>query len=639
MDMKYDSRPARTDCDAVLSLIGTIRDCDVIKKLRSGTKFHNRELFFTILEQQLNKEYLSNQVTVNYESSNKNYKILEIGLKGGQFPFFKYQQRYISWIIELEMDILNKNNGFYVPDDTSIRTPSISYDISKQTISFLKHNDARFINYNSFKGCGVVLDECLGKSTIAAGLIGLTSMNSAVNYGQIIDEKYIISKATLVICESVDIKLYLQVLNTINPNIVIKVITTEKDYKSLSYLAAVSCDVILLSFQFFTVLRNYSDLYVPGVEREHLQDWYYSDLLKDDGIFEKTKPELSLIKFKRLIIDDCDISRCLGKIKNLRYETILIMGVSINDMYQELFFDFKSKYNVRYIQNLIKFEGNAGEILRESQTCLSIHTIIPYSLSIKEKILLKIYRLEYEALRLENFLISPKDFCEHNNINTVITTKEKAREYLTYTGNQTGQLTEATECPICFKESFEDKIITFCGHAFCCDCLVKSLYSKGNCPICRAQIEDNGYIHLVGDEAGGFTSKIDKILELINDNRLKESRTIIYCENKFVASMIANALKIVHIKYSDSTLIKKKVGTIIKNFIDTQAKGILLISQDTFHGKYDFKDIGGIVVVDNDRFVLAANIYTDNVLNGILKRTNSIGSYDSTNILRLSLEN
>lgn len=218
MDMNYDSRSIAAHCDAVLTMSGTIRDSNVIKKLRSGAKFHNRELFFTFLEQQLIKEYLSNQVCVNYDQSNKNYKILELGFKCVEFPFFKYQQRYLSWILDIEMDILNKNNGFYVPDDTTIRTPGISYDISKQTISFLKHNDTRFINYNSFKGCGIVLDECLGKSTIAAGLIGMTSLNCNINYGQIIDETYIISKATLVICDIADIKVYLKVLNAINPD-------------------------------------------------------------------------------------------------------------------------------------------------------------------------------------------------------------------------------------------------------------------------------------------------------------------------------------------------------------------------------------------------------------------------------------
>lgn len=639
MDINYDSRSVRADCDAVLTMSGTIRDSNVIKKLRSGTKFHNRELFFTVLEQQLNKEYLSNQVSVNYDQSNKNYKILELGFKGVKFPFFNYQQLYISWIIELEMDILNKNNGFYVPDDTTIRTPGISYHISKQTISFLKHNDARFINYNSFKGCGIVIDECLGKSTIAAGLIGMTSLNCNINYGQIIDETYIISKATLVICDIADIKVYLHVLNAINPDTVIKVITNEKDYKNFSYLNAVSCDVILLSFQFFTVLRNSSDLYVPGVEREYLQDWYYSDLLKCDGIFEKTKPELSLIKFKRLIIDSCDISRCLSKIKSLRYETILIMGSSINDMYQELFFDFKSKYNARYVQNLIKFEGDPEEILREACTYLPIHTLVPYSLSISEKILLKIYKAEYQPTRLENFLISPKEFCEYNKINTVITTQDKVSQYLTHSGAYIGEHSENTECPICFKENLEDKIITFCGHAFCCECLLKSLYSKGNCPICRAEIEDNGYIHLVPDDSGSYSSKIDKILEILNEQCLKDSQTIIYCESKFIAAIIANALKGINYRYSDSSLTKKKSSIVIKNFIDTQTNGVLLISRDTFHGKYDFKDIANVIVVDNDRFVLAANIYTDTVLNSILKRTNSIGSCVSTNILRLSLEN
>jgi len=52
--------------------------------------------------------------------------------------------------------------------------------------------------------------------------------------------------------------------------------------------------------------------------------------------------------------------------------------------------------------------------------------------------------------------------------------------------------TDISNCPICFDEITLNKnsCLTPCGHAFCFNCMVKSLNNSNMCPYCRALIND-----------------------------------------------------------------------------------------------------------------------------------------------------
>jgi hypothetical protein len=624
-------------CNAVLRITGVIQDHKVIKKLRSGKKFYNRDLFFLILEHHLVFEYSSNTFKINYDDSSKNFKILE-SYKGNWYPFYEYQQKVISWILDIEMDILNKNNDFYCPTENTIRTSGISYNLHKKTISFLRHNDTRFLIYNSFKGCSVILEESLGKSTISAGLLGLTSGNSAVNFGQIIDESYIISKANLVICDLLDIPVYTKVLTSIDKDINIKIIKNEKDYKAMTYMDLISCDIVIITFYFFSILRNESDLLGGyGSEKNSNQNWFYSDLIKDCNIFEKTKPELSLIKFQRLILDDCgDVSRIITKVKALQYNFIVIFTTQESNIYPGFLFEINSKYNKRFISNLIRQDETRDLIFQETKCSLANNLEIYYTLSKKEQILFSLYKAEFRCLSINNFLISPKSFCEYNSIKTLVTTEQKAKEILENAGKYIqGSIGNTSgfpqDCPICFKEKFDEKIITMCGHIFCPDCMTKSLVSKRNCPICRALIEDNSYFYTVLDDNESFSSKIDKIINLLDNESFSNKKSLIYCENKYISFSISEALKEHRIKHFDSNTLKKKSSLAIKNFLEYPDGGILLVTKDNFYGKYFLGCIDIVIVVDPSKD-------HDICLESIIRRAQPVTRRNPLTVINLVLQ-
>jgi hypothetical protein len=44
---------------------------------------------------------------------------------------------------------------------------------------------------------------------------------------------------------------------------------------------------------------------------------------------------------------------------------------------------------------------------------------------------------------------------------------------------------DQVECPICMSNEEEEYVTTPCGHSFCRKCLVKWMYKKVQCPLCR----------------------------------------------------------------------------------------------------------------------------------------------------------
>jgi hypothetical protein len=53
---------------------------------------------------------------------------------------------------------------------------------------------------------------------------------------------------------------------------------------------------------------------------------------------------------------------------------------------------------------------------------------------------------------------------------------------------------EGNLCSICFEELFEDQKMTPCNHSFHLLCILKWLKLKGECPLCRTKLKEDGDI-------------------------------------------------------------------------------------------------------------------------------------------------
>lgn len=612
-----------TGNDAYLSLSGEINDSDVEFKLKSGIKFHNRALFFKILKEHYNS------IAKNFSNGNspyiglKEYTLKEKNIKN--FTFFNYQKDYLSWILGVESDINSGKNYFDIPKLNTLKTPGISYDLEKSAIFFIEE-EQQFLSKNKFKGINMVLGQGLGKTTIIAGLLAL-SYSPGETYGKTIDGKYLESKSSLVICDPLDIQRYLYSLKHMNNSIIVKIIKNEKDYKNISYLDLIQSDVVLITSKFLSIIRNNSELFNFS-DVEH----YYNDTIKDANLLSKVKPELNLIKFKRIVLDIDDPYKLIGKIKKMSCKSYICSSSEYQKVYSELLFEDSSPYNIKIHIDIVKKKYDKVQIYKETGIMIQETKPIPYTILSKEKILLKIYKSLYSSISMDDFLVSPESYCRSLGIKTVVTSDKNSIKY--HLGDHSSvylsnfQINE--ECSICMEDT-DDKVITICGHTFCPVCIGKSLKTIGCCPLCRKLIIQHNYIYLIKKNeiaTSKFSSKIKALVSLLNSIELN-GKSIIYCKSRYIFSKISEALDNYNIQFINTTDTKKKFSNIVKNFTDSSSLvKILLVSGETKIDKSDLSSINNIILTE----YISED---DNIIKNIIERTIAISSQKTVNMYQL----
>ncbi|KAI3878892.1 hypothetical protein MKX03_003013 [Papaver bracteatum] len=90
-------------------------------------------------------------------------------------------------------------------------------------------------------------------------------------------------------------------------------------------------------------------------------------------------------------------------------------------------------------------------------------------------------------------------------------------------------------CPVCFNGLSTQTIITSCGHFFCKDCILSSIYSRRDspfpapCPICRKFLTRSMLFHPLPDPEAGSTStendssKISALIKLLSASKKEDS--------------------------------------------------------------------------------------------------------------------
>jgi hypothetical protein len=153
-------------------------------------------------------------------------------------------------------------------------------------------------------------------------------------------------------------------------------------------------------------------------------------------------------------------------------------------------------------------------------------------------------------------------------------------------------------CTICIDNINTNNIcILNCGHYFCNDCIIKYINQKIDnyeCPICRDKFNINNiYSTNINDNNINYGTKINKLIEIINNSTNKKIFVISQYGIKIIEILILNNIKHFDIFYKNKFLKEKY----IKIFELCKEKSVLLCNYDDIIN-YPFINIEEIIVLD-----------------------------------------
>ena len=104
------------------------------------------------------------------------------------------------------------------------------------------------------------------------------------------------------------------------------------------------------------------------------------------------------------------------------------------------------------------------------------------------------------------------------------------------------QIDSQEDCPVCI-DTLKDPIITACAHHFCRDCIVRVIETQHKCPMCRAELPDNGVLVEPaagigeGDEEAldidpeTTSSKIEALISLLRGSEAESTgKTVVFSQ-------------------------------------------------------------------------------------------------------------
>jgi len=95
------------------------------------------------------------------------------------------------------------------------------------------------------------------------------------------------------------------------------------------------------------------------------------------------------------------------------------------------------------------------------------------------------------------------------------------------------------DCPVCMES--RSPVITHCGHVFCLECITQVIETQHKCPLCRADLPDDGVLvhpsNDCGDDAldpeldtSSSSSKLDALLSILDASREKGIKTVVFSQ-------------------------------------------------------------------------------------------------------------
>jgi SNF2 family DNA or RNA helicase len=212
----------------------------------------------------------------------------------------------------------------------------------------------------------------------------------------------------------------------------------------------------------------------------------------------------------------------------------------------------------------------------------------------------------------------------------IVDNRKQAFEYLNNKINDTNK-----QCPICMGEITEgDKYdVPECCHICCFECMGYWLQSNSSCTVCKKNInKDKMYtITNLNQVKIKYSSKMDKLIEIINSTPNPTDKIIIYTQFDNMIDKLVQTLNfegIGSIQFEDSSQ--------INDFRNNISKRVLIISSIKNASGIDLSFVSNIVMFEP---IIGDTLYLMDIEKQIIGRIYRIGQTKDINIYRFIINN
>ncbi len=418
------------------------------------------------------------------------------------------------------------------------------------------------------------------------------------------------TNSTLVVCNQQMLQIW---KNILGPTFKTKIISRKRDHSNVTYQQLIDSDVTIVTFEYITnklYSKNWEEYKINNnTSINEIFSIMRKELSRCEKTYEKNNPVFSLIKWKRLVIDNStlknltnnkDFFNLINGIKSkyrwlqikefpfMRNELMIFLDIlnrkdDHDGNYSIKFPIYDNSDNIHYLKDVIRKIEISG-----IQSSIKTN-IVPIKMNEYENMLYKKLRNLYGNKTLE----------EIGNILINFKTKKELISNKIY--NKKWKY--SNECSICMSKICKNNFtILKCGHYFCLPCITEVMCYNFRCPFCRKKI-DSKCLYTVS-RIPSVLSKFNKLNNLLkNDSKLDSTKLILYAPNIKLATGLFNFLKQKSIKsflcigriQKKNNIISKfndlNDGTIILTMDDYKlSKGIKGVSKVYFLGEREIKE-------------------------------------------------
>jgi len=636
---------------------------------------NNQILIF--LDSNILKNYLINGIEIKYRQyiffflknindirNNKYYKLinnndlLNINFINNN-NFIDENMNDFNKICNLSINIINKNNTFYLKDKNIIKLNKNFYaDLENERFYFKKIQNKKY-NYN-----GIILNydnKIKNKLMIISCLnyLNLTNNNKIINkYKNYYDEKtnkniilQMNTKCNLIITDLKNINKW---KNIINKNVLI--IKSEKDILKLRYKDILNNDFLIVNIYYLLgkYYKNYFYKYGNDSNR-NIKELIISSLydsIKNKFIDIDLFKNFHLINWNNIIYDNIenivhlDVYNIIflltaNNTKYYLHNSDYNIQTSINISDKVLFYIINNSIYLEnsFISSNIFIENNIGInllnfykfikdllLIKNNDSLNIISDSNKFIKSYYEEIIPTNIEKETYNILIENninidkvytFFINPSkyifEYKDKEEFNKLIENhyEEKNKSKIIYCQKSFNSLYENENknnnkniCSICYDSIKKETIsIILCGHFFCKSCIIKYIKNKtcNECPICREDFYSNQIYSLNKDL--NYNSKLNKIIDFIE--KFNSLNILILSQYSESLSHIENILYKNNKKYINIT--NKKYTKKTNNLKIHLSTFDNILNNDTYilsRNKILFIDFPVIKKVDNPIYIL-----------------------------------